>query len=355
MTEYYDSDYVPSVRLPDEDRFRARPLDIPDEEFFRQAAAARARLQPGSGRTLGRMFSDAVSPIGRAVGMAFGFGDDQAPEPAGPPSSQIERDPGVERAAQQQFARTLSREPVADTTFPSLEESLSRTAPEQPPSPEVVAGPRADQIASAVPKQPKSFIRYKDASGNWKSYAEDDKLTGNRPNAMLGQASAFDPGTNSTVKYQPTLGDPSGATVSTAHMESLPLGQRPESFFEDDELHARLLENEARKSMAGLLAQDPLARQRAQAEFDIGKAIAIANEQSQLRRAEEGGRVGAYRTESGALDSWRDQQLAAAESLPPGKREEAIAKIEATYEERLRRTQEAHRLGTRLSGRLGED
>jgi hypothetical protein len=336
----------------------------PDISFFRKLAARvkgglSAFAGPGTAEALPGVAGDAARSAFQALGRTGAIGPWAPEEPIGDfarRQGMVETpDPAIERGAQQQLAASLSPQPAKpEPTAESLGLPASWSRPFEQPATNAVetAGPPTSQIEGA----PKSHIRYKDASGNWKDFAVNDQLTGNRPGGPGGvePAQAYDPTQQRVETYRPAsrmLGPDSGAGFTpSGDVEKMPLGQRPPSYFADKELERSMAENEQKRVLAETLTEDPFAKERTLGDIGFQRSVGIEGAKSRMRQGEEAARTEGYLGASNTLTAQKDAELAKVAHLPETdpRRLATEAKIERIYDDEINRLREGYGFGARL-------
>lgn len=296
-----------------------------------------------------------------------------------------EENRSVEQGAHQALADKLASPLKEPATSPAQEPSPSASPAEFPRSwthpferqvspaetgPVRIPGSPGYGEAAAAPKREPLSVRYKDKQGNWKTHTLGEAP----PTDIARSNTAFDPsesggGRVETIGPRRTRGEsgfgmtpggpgwnaieggPSEAPgVSTADMDSLPMGQRPASYFEDKALERGVAENDAARRLAEILSGNPFAREDAEAGRDVAKTGAIEGVKSQIRQAEERRRQEGYQREAGTLAQQRDEKLAkwAAVPVDDPKRRSAEQEIQDMYEREIQTLREAYGLGARI-------
>lgn len=211
------------------------------------------------------------------------------------------------------------------------------------------SAPSRAALIKETPKREPLSVRYKNAKNEWKTHILGEEA----PQDIARSNTAFDPSTGTTerVGAYDDKGNRSSAAggVSTTDMDSLPIGQRPPSFMEDEQKLTGLAETRAQRALAELLQNRPFAKEEAAAARDVNKAQEIARFGSGLKMAEERTRMKEYQDQVGRVSAWRQEQMARAAQLPPEQQQEALARIEDTYEAKLEEIKMASGFATRLS------
>lgn len=235
----------------------------------------------------------------------------------------------------------------------------AKHAPEAPP-----AGPKPDYTmpgvtfppaptpAPSAPTPTPSSVRYKTAGGEWKDYRRGP--TGTEPSGpgMMESASAGSAPNSGTATYK-RLEDPGFGP--SPNPETMPIGQRPASWFddrkrtaEDSGLTAAIGQNQANLARSNALAKNPWAEKGAETDYRIALEQAMSSGRIGENRAKiqdtaqiQGGQNQRERQEFN--NRWQEiegqasgaRQRAQATITDPARLKAALAEIDAQHESDL--------------------
>lgn len=315
------------------DRFIGEPLR---KTFYPTDAESRLNTAQGAAET-------------KAANLDLPRSSVLTPEMEAPLQSLIEN----ERRANPLYATAPAPSATSRPSTPLPSRPPSATAaiaapPTPPKSDFTMSGVSFPGAPQAPAPKPSSSIRYKTAGGEWKDYGGSANIgtPGDLESAYAGVGSAG--GSPTTATYE-RLKEP-GFTPS-ADPGKMPIGQRPQSWFEDREktakdegLAAAIAMNEANVSKGKALTADPFADKRLENEL----LQALENRKSRNIMAQDKAKIGEQgasnlteRREFGQRWQEIEGQASAARAkaqatiTDPAKLKAALAEIDAQHESDL--------------------